>query len=135
LLQDELPWAHRAVSDRLGGRAVLLEVDGETVWVGSAPGRLELRLRPEPASVVLTTSRAAIGSLIRGDDTLLDAVLCSKVELAGTVDDLVAFDAALMAYLHGAVRCPPFADLCDEYLREPEDDDDREYPEPALYRG
>ena len=45
LLQDELPWAHRAVSDRLGGRAVLLDVDGETVWVGSAPGRLELRLR------------------------------------------------------------------------------------------
>jgi hypothetical protein len=118
LLQDELPPAYRAVSAALDGRAVLLDVDRESVWVGSVPPRLELRARALPACICLTTSRAGIRALIRGEETLVDAIIGGRVELAGTIEDLIAFDGALMAYLHGAVRCPLFADLCDEYFAD-----------------
>jgi hypothetical protein len=120
LMEDELPWAYRAVSARLSGRAVHLEVDDESVWVRSIPGRIELRSTPLAACVHLSTRRSVIRALIRGEDTLLDAILAGRVELKGTVDDLIAFDAGLMAYLHGAVRCPPFAALSQAYLLEPD---------------
>ena len=119
LLADELPEYHRLVATRIGRREVLLHVDGEDITVQSFPPRLTLTLKSHAPDVELWTKRAAISRLINGEDTLVDAILGDRVVLRGTVDDLIAFHDGLMAYLHGAVRCPAFAELRDEYLAEP----------------
>jgi len=119
VLDDELPRAYRAVADRLGRRSVAIRVDDEFVFVSAAGGRVHvsLVLAREP-SVHLHTSRGEIRALVDGRRSLLDAMLEGRLELRGTVSDLIAFDGALMAYLHGAVRCPHFIELRDEYFKE-----------------
>lgn len=116
LLEDEMPSAYSAVASHLGGREVLLHVDEETLSVRGAGERLHLSFVGTAPVVELRTCRDVIAALIEGEITLLDAVLSERLVLVGSVDDLVAFDAGLIAYLNGAVRCPAFPNLRDDYL-------------------
>lgn len=123
-IRAEVPWAHEALRGALSGRTTLVVVDGEPAAVRTTPGDrsgagqavdievLSRRLEPD---VVCTTTSRAIVDLIRGRNTLLDAVLSDRVELTGDVSALVAFHDALLLFLHGAVRARAFEGLLQEF--------------------
>jgi hypothetical protein len=123
-LRAELPWVWRALCAALHARAVDLAVDGELVRVrGDAEGLSVTPLRAAgelTESVSLRTSRAVIVGLVEARDTFVDAVTHDRVTLRGGVDDLLAFHDALVVFLHGAVRCPSFSRLLDEFLASAE---------------
>lgn len=104
-LSQGRPSIARRVASCLGARRVQVCVDGETVWVVARDGRVLSRdVDAAPADVEVQTTRETLVGLVNGREGMLDAVLGGRLRLRGAAHDLVAFDAALMAYLDGAVR-------------------------------
>ncbi len=114
-IRAEVPWAHEALRGALSEWTTLIVVDGEpaAVRVGKAPG-IEVAAERAGSDVVCVATSRAIVDLIEGRNTLLDAVLSDRVELAGEVSALVAFHDALSFFLHGVVR----ARACEGLLQE-----------------
>jgi len=118
-MEDELPKAYRLVAELLGSREVAFHVGDERLFLRATPPRLRIAFEGIAPSVDLRASRSIILALADGRLTLLDAVISGDLFLRGTSEDLIAFHDALTAYLKGAMRCAGFAELRDDYLREP----------------
>jgi len=113
-VRADVPLAWARLRAALGGRDVLFVVDAEPVLLradarglgllrGAAVAETLATRRPD---VAVRTTRAAILRMVDGETTLARAVLAGAFDLVGRLDDLLAFDGALRAYLHGAVRSP-----------------------------
>lgn len=111
VLEEDVPAFARGLAERLGQRRVAITVDDEALTVGVTDGRAAVGPPTSAVHVRLTTSRRAILRLANGERLLHDAILAGDVDLVGELDDLLAFDAALMMYLHGAVRSRRFPTL------------------------
>ncbi|XXX77463.1 hypothetical protein WMF30_01640 [Sorangium sp. So ce134] len=120
-LAAELPEAHARVSARLAGRAVAIRVDGERFVVDADGCAARVRAAgagEEPAEAVrVATSRRAILDVIDARRSLAAAVLADEVEVVGALERLVEAREALLAYVHGAVRCPSFPALLERFRR------------------
>ncbi|WP_437968043.1 hypothetical protein WMF04_01520 [Sorangium sp. So ce260] len=120
-LAAELPEAHARVAARLAGLPVAIRVDGERFVVEGDGGAARVRAagaEEEPAAAVrVATSRRAILDVIDARRSLAEAVLADEVEVAGALERLVAAREALIAYVHGAVRCPSFPALLERFRR------------------
>jgi hypothetical protein len=99
----------------LGTREVLIEVDGERTAVTSTKSATRVEAAPRAPVVECRTTREAIIDLVDARMTLVDAVVSERVWLRGSVGDLLAFYDGLMAYLGGAVRCPSFPWLLNDF--------------------
>lgn len=106
-LADEMPSLYTRMVGALGGREVLLVIDGESVAICFAGGDALLPAARSP-SVTCVTTTAAILALVAGRTSVEDAIWRDWILLRGGVADLLAFHDGLMAYLHGAVRSPSF---------------------------
>jgi hypothetical protein len=115
LLRRELPWGHEALCRALSPRVVVITVDGEATGVSCEEAMLRVGAASEDPAVECRTTRGAILELVDARMTLVDAVCCDRVELRGSVEDLLAFHDGLMVYLGGAVRCPSFPWLLREF--------------------
>ncbi|WP_437335482.1 hypothetical protein WME98_25045 [Sorangium sp. So ce296] len=119
-LAAELPEAHARVSARLAGRAVAIRVDGERFVVEADGGAPQVRAAgadEEAAAVRVATSRRAILDVLDARRSLAEAVLADEVEVVGALERLVEAREALLAYVHGAVRCPSFPALLERFRR------------------
>jgi len=95
--------------------SVSIQVDQEILLVRVESGRLMLQSGRYWAPVSLQTSREAILSLIDGRLRLLAAVKGGQLSLYGKAPDLIGFDVAFRAYVHGAVRSSAFPELLARY--------------------
>jgi hypothetical protein len=114
MLSRELPWIHERLCRVLGGREVLIEVDGERAPVLCDGRRVTVIEAPRSPVVECRTTRRAILDLIEGRMRLDEAVTSERVWLRGGVEDLIAFHDGLMVYLGGAVRSVSFVGLLAE---------------------
>lgn len=112
-VEAECPTAWRQLTDVLGGHALLLTVDGQPTSLACRRGEIFWETQPSH-DLSLTTERSAILALIDGL-SLADAVFSGRVRLVGPPDEVIRFDAALTAYLHGVVRSPSQPGLLRRY--------------------
>lgn len=115
LMAREAPRAYERLGDAFGASAVRLEVGEERIAVRFAEKRHRLEASARGQSALVRVDRATILALADGELALLDAILCERLWLQGSVDAVIHFDAALLAYLDGALRCPSFPKLLREY--------------------
>jgi hypothetical protein len=121
-LAAELPAAHARMCALYAGRAVEIHVGEERFVASFAEGQGSVRtLDPGEATStaevrVVTTARAIL-DVIGARRSLAEAVLADEVEVVGALPDLVAAHAALLAYVHGGVRCPSFPALLERFVR------------------
>lgn len=103
-IRDSVPSQYAAIVTALQHDVVQLQVDHETFSIHAQPHGLALAGAEPSAAVRLTTKSCTITALIDGTLDLIDAVLGENIALFGSVNDLLSFNEALSAYLHGAVR-------------------------------
>ena len=119
LMAREAPRAYERLGDAFGASAVRLEVGNEQIGVRFDQRRHVLEADASGGmsgkSALVRVDRATILALADGELALLDAILCERLWLQGPIDAVIHFDAALLAYLDGAVRCPSFPRLLREY--------------------
>jgi len=99
------------------GDAVRFAVEGEPVRLRFESGRHRID-RQGAAALEVRSDRGTIGALAAGELSLLDAILTERFGLRGTADAAARFDAALLAFVDGAVRYPSFPALFDAFRRE-----------------
>jgi hypothetical protein len=116
LFEDEQPRIYAEIAARVGIREVRCDVDGDLITIRGDGSRLHLTRAVDAPAVRIRTSREVILALIDAETTLQDALWDDRILLKGLLPDLLAFHDGLMAFLHGAVRCPSFPDLLQEYL-------------------
>lgn len=114
LVAQEAP----ALAGQLAAALTPLEVavDDEACLVSVFDGTVVVQPPGPPAPVRVATQAATVHALLRGETTLLDAVLGDHLALIGTVDAIAAFDRALFLYLNATVRSPGHPELLRRYL-------------------
>jgi hypothetical protein len=115
LLASEKPHVHAAMCTMLDGKELELSIDGARVVLRFTPEIAVMDASRAP-HIRLESDRAAVLAVLDGL-CLEEAVETERITLRGAIDDLVLFHDALLTYLHGAVRCPSFPRLLDEYRR------------------
>jgi hypothetical protein len=115
VLERERPDAHAELCRVAAPRTVALVVEGEAVWLAFHRTGLRIEAARHPADVELETSESAILDVIDRGATLVSLALSGRLELRGSVDDVLGFHDALSLYVHGAVRAPSFPGLLREY--------------------
>ena len=115
VLEAEKPRVHAALCALLMGKELDFAIDGAHVILRFTPA-IEVDDTGRAPHIFVTSGRAAIVDVL-GGLSLEEAVATERVALRGALDDLVLFHDALLVYLHGAVRCPSFPRLFDEYRR------------------
>jgi hypothetical protein len=112
----EAPGAYARVADATGADGVLLAVDAAPFVVRfDASPRTSHRLTSGAAAVDVRTDRDTILALLEGTLALVDALECERLWIQGRTDAVLRFDAALLAFLDGAVRAPSVLPLLDAF--------------------
>jgi len=116
-LQLECPQAYQAICRQLSGKQLLVEIDGEAVGLGFSQQQVELvpvgEYQPPPRLLLRTTWQNIL-DLVDARLTLQEAVLSSRLDLAGASGDLVLLYDAMLTYLRGGVRTFAFPLLLQE---------------------
>jgi hypothetical protein len=114
LASEAAPSYGRLVTE-LGPLAVQVDVDGEMFCVRRGGWRLAVTEDAAPdAGVRISTSRRTVVDVLNGVLTLSEAVETGRVDVHGSLDDVLRAHDALLAYAHAAVRAPSVPGLVDE---------------------
>jgi len=99
LLGRQSPWHRQRLAEVLDGRTIAVLMDDEII-------HLALDAEPSsPALVIATSGRGAL-ALLRGTETLEQALWEGTIATRGSVEQLLVGAQALRVYLHGLIRCP-----------------------------
>jgi hypothetical protein len=114
-LAVEVPASYRHLVDTLGSLVVEISItggDGEVFALGADQTRLAVRDgAAESAGARVRTSRAAILDVLDAKLSLVEAVESGRLEVRGSLDDVLRAYDTLIAYGHAAVRAPSVPDL------------------------
>ncbi len=107
ILASRLPDAYARMTALLHGCEAELVLDGESIDLrfGPAPARSS---RPLPR---IECSLATVLAVLDARLTLAEAVEIDALRVRSDLDRLVLLHDGLLAYVHGAVRCPGFPEL------------------------
>lgn len=116
LLARERPENFRRFCAALRGLRVHIQVDDErfTVVGDGLSARVQAGARGE-AVAEFTVRRSALLEVIDGRRTLAEALARGELGVRGPLPRLHELRAALLAYVHGAVRCRAFPALLERY--------------------
>jgi hypothetical protein len=97
----------------LQGSEVELVLDGEPIHLRFGLDEIELSpaREPMPGCPRIECTLAAIVGVLDAQLTLAEAVESDAVRVRADLDRLVHLHDGLLAYVHGAVRCPGFPEL------------------------
>lgn len=114
LLKTRLPQAHARMLALLRGSEIELVLDDECMrlrfehGVELSPANTDEPLSSPPR---IECSLAAIVAVLDAKLTLAEAVESDALRVRADLDRLVHLHDGLLAYVHGAVRCPGFPEL------------------------
>lgn len=114
LLASRLPQAHTRMLALLRGSEIELVLDAERIRLRFDHGvELSSLAMDEPTSSIprIECSLAAIVAVLDAQLTLAEAVESDALRVRADLDRLVHLHDGLLAYVHGAVRCPGFPEL------------------------
>ncbi|MFV8750950.1 sterol-binding-like protein [Nannocystaceae bacterium ST9] len=112
LLAARLPQAHARVLGLLRGHEVELRLDHEAIALRFGPG-VDVRAATEldPARPRIECSLGTIVAVLDARLTLAEALESDSLRVRADLERLVHLHEGLLAYVHGAVRCPGFPEL------------------------
>jgi hypothetical protein len=114
-LSNEFSTAYQLLCTQLASRSVLLVIDSETVALAFDHSGAYLVSELHSPMVQLHASRRTLLDVIDARLTLYEAVLADSIMLEGSIDDLAVFHDGLVTYIQGAIRCPSFPALLDQF--------------------
>ena len=117
LLARQAPACYARLAGAGAGDAVRFAVEGQPVRLRFVDGRHRIECG-EAAAVEVRSDRATIGAFADGELSLLEAVLAERFSIRGAADAVARFDAALLAFVDGALRSPSFPALFEAFRRE-----------------
>jgi hypothetical protein len=120
MLEREQPRLFGLLCRDLGARVIDARVEGERVRIARDGERLVVGEVPPTDPVIsgaiwVESDFATIDALLDGETTLLDVVLCDRVRLRASVDELLGAHDALVTFLRAAVRCPSAPELLKRF--------------------
>jgi len=116
-LRAECYPAYQAMCGLMAGRSVILTIGAETMQLVVGPDEVDITHpnQRNDSHPHLSTSAQTILDLADGKTTILSALLSGSLDLKGSLQEIARIYEALMAYLRGAVRCPSFPQLLDNF--------------------
>lgn len=114
LLARRLPQAHARMLALLHGHEVELVLDAEPIHLRFGHGVELSRFavdEPKPGCARIECTLTAIVAVLDAKLTLAEAVESDALRVRADLDRLVHLHDGLLAYVHGAVRCPGFPEL------------------------
>lgn len=117
ILSDEFPAAYFLMSASLNPRRVLLHIDGETVALAFDLRGAQIAASSSAPEVEIDSTKQTILDVIDARLTLNDAVWNDAIRVKGKVEDVAICHEALLTYVRGAVRCPSFPLLLEQFRR------------------
>ena len=113
-LASEVPESYRHLMAELGRLVVEVTTDGEVFFLRAHHGRLEVvDGRAGATGAAITTTRATILDVLDAEVALADAVESGRLDVRGSLDDVLRAHDALSAYVHAAVRASSVPGLID----------------------
>lgn len=114
LLATRLPQAHARMLELLRGSELELVLDSERIHLRFGHG-VELSRSDgnerQSSTPVIECSLSTIVAVLDAERTLAEAVESDALRVRADLDRLVHLHDGLLAYVHGAVRCPGFPEL------------------------
>jgi hypothetical protein len=115
VLAAELPAAWLRFCAALNGRAVELDVDGERFVVRFASGTVSIEAPAGDADARIATTRQTILDVLDARVTLREAVWRDLLQVTAPLTVMEPLHEAILAYVHGGVRCPSFPALLKRF--------------------
>ena len=119
-LDVDEPQAGKRLREVVGDRSAAVSVDGETVLLQFVEG--ELQTEPigrqeavEHAHGIGLTDRQTVLALLNGYLEVTEAIVHGRLEIKGTVDDIVRIAIAIEILIDGSTRIPALQQLADEF--------------------
>lgn len=121
-LDDEVPAAARRFAATFGRREVDVRIDEEALSLRGDGGQVVVRPRerggsPRPADATIRTTAGALVRVCRGERSVLEALVDGTLEVRAGLDALLALEAAMRAFVVGALRSPSAPQLLDALER------------------
>jgi len=106
-LEAEVPASYRHLVSALGPLVVEVSVDGGVFTLSTGQDRLAVRDGAlAGAGARVRTSRSAILAVLDAEVSLAEAVESGRLDVRGSLDDVLRAHDTLIAYAHAAVRAP-----------------------------
>ena len=114
-LKQECPTAYNKMCQLLTPREIAMEIDSEVMHLVFAADNVSMTRDPGSAPVRFQTTQPTILNLVDAHTTFNEAVLDGRIQLFGQINDIADFYEGFLLYLHGAVRCPSFPALLEQF--------------------
>ena len=111
VLRTDLPPSYGALCRRLDRLAIEIRVDGEGFVVRFSESRAGVADISGSTDAHIETSVGCILAVIDGAIDLSEAVMRHEVRVVGALSVVTRLHEGILAYVHGAVRCPAFPEL------------------------
>jgi hypothetical protein len=117
VLRDECPLAYQTMCRLMTGQSVTLTIGVETMLLVFSQEHVEVTPsdQQDTSHLHLDASEQTILALADGHTNILDALVSGLLELKGPLPDIALVYETLIVYLSGAVRCPSFPSLLDDF--------------------
>ncbi|HTF47520.1 MAG TPA: SCP2 sterol-binding domain-containing protein [Pseudonocardia sp.] len=120
-LASEVPESYRHLVAELDRLVVEVVVDGEVFTLRTGRGRVEVvDGRAAAAGASIATTRATVLDVLDAEVALAEAVESGRLDVRGSLDDVLRAHDTLTAYVHAAIRASSVPGLIDA-LRNTQD--------------
>ncbi len=119
LLERENPRAAERVAAVIQRYRVAFEVGTDAFELVSEASRLGVAVPRPTTDVSVLCDSATLKRLLAGSDRISAALLDGRLDMTGTLDALAALGIAFSLFLRGAIACPSFPELYEQYVGTP----------------
>ena len=116
-MREELPEGYRRVCKILSGQIVHLYIDKEPIWVSFSTGAVVSTQQTDETTATVQTSRQTILDVLDGKESLVSAIQSHQLDVRTDIAVMAILHDGLLAYVHGAVRCPSFPAILERFRR------------------
>jgi hypothetical protein len=113
----EHPEAHALMCAQLGTRTLSIALGREQFAIAAG----QVVAAADGAALTIRTDAATLDEMLRGELAIVDALCSDRLDVRGTVEDLLPAFAAMTTFLQGAIRCiamPPLLDRLSSQREE-----------------
>lgn len=113
----EHPEAHALLCAQLGPRTLSITLGREQFAIAAG----QVIAAAADAALVIHSDAATLDDILRGELEVIDALCSDRLQVRGSIEDLLPVFAAATTFLQGAVRCIAMPPLLERLSSQRED--------------
>jgi hypothetical protein len=117
VLADEMPVAWERFCEGLDGYRVVLHVEDEHFAVRFSDRAAEVTSALDAPDATVETTYDTILAVLDAELSLHEALMGDQLRVTAPLPLILKLHNAVIAYVHGGVRCASFPSLLDRFLR------------------